>query len=98
MVLVQLALPSQEWVSSVHSLMSMTEKREIHSSVRPNQMYKGNNYTIARVFIRVQYVSILTVALVATNSVVALLRAVVSILSTLIDIWRDSECLIMVLL
>ena len=70
MVLIQLALPSQEWVSSVHSLISLREKREIRSFVKPNQMYKGNEYTIASVLIRVQYVSIVTVALVATNSVV----------------------------
>ena len=44
-------------------------------------------HTIAGVHvIRVQSVSIITVALVASNSVVAVLRAVVSVLHALVDI------------
>ena len=54
-------------------------------------MCKGLYYTIARVSIRVQCVSIFTVALVAANSVVTLLRAVVTIRITFIDIYLKNN-------
>ena len=45
-----------------------------------------SNCTAAIVLVRVQHISIITVALIATNSVVASLRAVVSVLTTLINV------------
>ena len=50
-----------------------------------------DTHTIAGEAIRVQEISIVTQTLVATNGVAAVLRTVVCVLHTLINIWKEMK-------
>lgn len=71
----------RHWSSHIHQC-------RIATSFHIFPLCNTSNCTAAIVLVRVQHISIITVALIATNSVVASLRAVISVLTTLINVWK----------